>query len=485
LSISPRSDSTMLIGLEVGAEFWHDNSSNVVESGPTTLAGLRTERVWDSTTLGNGTILAACESGLMSTSSTVDGVTRIGSSHPVLGAPCRSILTESDNSFLVGTMRGLCRVSNGEILDILRADGTPLGYVYTLVRDVHLRIWIGTLGSGLWCFDQHTMTPFSGPGLRETGNTTAISFDSKGNAVVLQDNRIVYCNMDENGELHVLSVEETNDSISGWACAHDATDSLWIGSPNGLKQYAANTRELARHVSSWFGADGWEFTTSRSLRIDPTGRIWCGVSSGLLVVDPALLPAENDTPDAEIADIVWSLPDDDLTPQQYYEPDRIHRAFTLPDGKWTIEVSFRTCWYIDESSVTFRYRLTGFDRDWTHPRYHTARYSSLPPGTYTLEVQAHAALVGWGPITELLTLQITRGRGARKRPPSGWASLTPTELRVVELVIEGLTNPRIAEEMFIARGTVKVHLGNVFAKVGVSSRAELAAMGVRRSKSDE
>ncbi len=74
----------------------------------------------------------------------------------------------------------------------------------------------------------------------------------------------------------------------------------------------------------------------------------------------------------------------------------------------------------------------------------------------------------------------SRARGERKRPSSGWASLTPTELRVVELVAEGLTNPQIAAKMFVARGTVKVHLGHIFTKLDVTSRSELAAQAARR-----
>jgi DNA-binding CsgD family transcriptional regulator len=35
--------------------------------------------------------------------------------------------------------------------------------------------------------------------------------------------------------------------------------------------------------------------------------------------------------------------------------------------------------------------------------------------------------------------------------------------------------------MFIARGTVKVHLGHIFSKLGVTTRAELAAAATRRS----
>ena len=78
---------------------------------------------------------------------------------------------------------------------------------------------------------------------------------------------------------------------------------------------------------------------------------------------------------------------------------------------------------------------------------------------------------------------VSRARGSRRRPSSGWQSLTPTEHRVVELVTEGLTNPQIAEQMFIARGTVKVHVSHILAKLGVTNRAELAAMAMRRSAS--
>jgi len=79
---------------------------------------------------------------------------------------------------------------------------------------------------------------------------------------------------------------------------------------------------------------------------------------------------------------------------------------------------------------------------------------------------------------------VSRARGERKRPSVGWASLTPTERRVVELVAEGLTNPQIAQQMFIARGTVKVHVSHVFAKLGLSNRAELAALATRRSRGE-
>ena len=67
-----------------------------------------------------------------------------------------------------------------------------------------------------------------------------------------------------------------------------------------------------------------------------------------------------------------------------------------------------------------------------------------------------------------------RSRGARRRPATGWASLTPTELEVVRLAVEGLSNPEIGARLFMSRGTVKTHLGHVFGKLDVANRTELA-----------
>jgi predicted ATPase/class 3 adenylate cyclase/DNA-binding CsgD family transcriptional regulator len=75
---------------------------------------------------------------------------------------------------------------------------------------------------------------------------------------------------------------------------------------------------------------------------------------------------------------------------------------------------------------------------------------------------------------------VRRARGSRKRPSSGWESLTPTELEIVHHATVGLTNPEIAKRMFISRGTVKVHLSHIYAKLGVRNRSEVAAEATRR-----
>lgn len=87
-------------------------------------------------------------------------------------------------------------------------------------------------------------------------------------------------------------------------------------------------------------------------------------------------------------------------------------------------------------------------------------------GAWRDEARLAAIMRGYG---------LKRGaRGIRRRPASGWASLTPSEVDVVRLVVEGLSNPVIGHRLFISRHTVETHLRHVFAKVGASSRTELA-----------
>jgi predicted ATPase/class 3 adenylate cyclase/DNA-binding CsgD family transcriptional regulator len=76
--------------------------------------------------------------------------------------------------------------------------------------------------------------------------------------------------------------------------------------------------------------------------------------------------------------------------------------------------------------------------------------------------------------TEEAIAYAQRGRGQRKRPASGCSSLTPTERDVVRLVSEGLANNDIAARLFVSPRAVQTHLTHVYAKLGLTSRVQLA-----------
>lgn len=72
-------------------------------------------------------------------------------------------------------------------------------------------------------------------------------------------------------------------------------------------------------------------------------------------------------------------------------------------------------------------------------------------------------------------------QGPRKRT----YNLTPRELDIISAIVDGYTNKDIAEKFSIAEQTVKHHLGNIFDKLGVSNRLELALYAVNHHLVDE
>jgi DNA-binding CsgD family transcriptional regulator len=71
-------------------------------------------------------------------------------------------------------------------------------------------------------------------------------------------------------------------------------------------------------------------------------------------------------------------------------------------------------------------------------------------------------------------------RAGRRRPSTGWESLTPTELQVADLVGQGLTSPQVAARLYISPRTVQTHVSHILRKLGLRSRVELAAALSRR-----
>ena len=67
--------------------------------------------------------------------------------------------------------------------------------------------------------------------------------------------------------------------------------------------------------------------------------------------------------------------------------------------------------------------------------------------------------------------------------PSGGAAeafdLTPREQEVLALLIQGLTNPEIADRLVVSRSTAKAHVSNILSKMGVTNRAEAISLALQ------
>jgi NarL family two-component system response regulator LiaR len=87
--------------------------------------------------------------------------------------------------------------------------------------------------------------------------------------------------------------------------------------------------------------------------------------------------------------------------------------------------------------------------------------------------EAHAGKPTLAPEAAQALIQATR------QPRKLGFDLTDRELDVLALMVEGLTNPQIAERLFVSRSTVKFHVSNILSKLAASSRTEAVSLALQ------
>ncbi|HUV25731.1 MAG TPA: response regulator transcription factor [Anaerolineales bacterium] len=80
-----------------------------------------------------------------------------------------------------------------------------------------------------------------------------------------------------------------------------------------------------------------------------------------------------------------------------------------------------------------------------------------------------------------LSPEVTQGLITSGRKPQVGQDLSPRELEVLALMVEGLTNPEIAERLSISRATASSHVSHILQKLDVSNRAEAIVLAVRNN----
>jgi DNA-binding NarL/FixJ family response regulator len=75
-----------------------------------------------------------------------------------------------------------------------------------------------------------------------------------------------------------------------------------------------------------------------------------------------------------------------------------------------------------------------------------------------------------------IAMAVASGDDAVAENPGG---LTPREVQVLGLLVDGLSDREIAERLFVSRHTAANHVGSILSKLGVPSRAAAAAWAVR------
>jgi signal transduction histidine kinase len=349
-----------------------------VRSGETTelLRSLDGIKTWDLIDY-KGSIWAATDAGLMQLTDPQSAV-RHGSGNEILNAAGRVFAIIGEDLW-VGTVRGLVRGrGDGSWETAPTTGGDRPGYVYAIVPFGDNEAWVGTIGQGLWLWNGAHLQRAAIEGLPERGNTYAIALAPDGQMAISQDDRIYLVN---DGTAHGIPRVST-DSVAAWSLQFGA-DSLWAGSSSGLLQLAANDGQLQHRYTYGLGLPADEFTTSRSLLVEGEV-VYAATARGLASLRPAAIVAKSSPPEVALSGIAWR--------------NAKTADGTVAYGNWTADVHFYAPWFFDERALQFRYRLSGFDDEWTDAgALPVAHFTGLPAGRYSLIAQAFSPLTGWGP----------------------------------------------------------------------------------------
>jgi DNA-binding NarL/FixJ family response regulator len=100
-----------------------------------------------------------------------------------------------------------------------------------------------------------------------------------------------------------------------------------------------------------------------------------------------------------------------------------------------------------------------------------AHRPGLAPEAAAAELTAEAAAGRLDPDAVRAVIEAAGQRAAPVRRPAG---LTARQVEVLRLVARGLSNPQIARELVVSRRTAEHHVQDIYARIGVSSRAAAA-----------
>jgi ligand-binding sensor domain-containing protein len=289
--------------------------------------------------LANGSVLSIDGDQATVWLATLGGVTALGDDgkgraqvQPELGTSyVYKVFTDSKGRVWFGTDgKGLGVLENGALRFYKEAKGKALKTIYSIAEDRQGRIWFSTDQQGLFSFD-------------------GIDFQNFTTKNGLHSQRITGLAADGNGRI-LIGYEDGFDLLNP-----ERVDHLMFCGPNiGAPDMGVNLNALCR---------------------DAQGNVWLGGKDGMLRV-AAYDESFVDDPQPGITAVSVLLKSVDFLHNNVFSHSENYFIF-----------NFAGLWFTHPESVSYRYKLEGFDPDWKISKDHLASYPSLPPGRYTFRVQ--------------------------------------------------------------------------------------------------
>ena len=198
--------------------------------------------------------------------------------------------------------------------------------------------------------------------------------------------------VDNGGHLAIRTFTEKDGLGSDKALfvGADVGGRIWYGSDRGVDIYNG---VRWHHYDQQDGLI-WDDCDAASFLADPDGSVWIGTSGGLSHFRPALSPASA-PPKVEITEA--NIGGHQIDPSQ---------PVSVRHGHAPLLAFFAALTFVDERTVRSRYRLAGFADEWVETSLRQLEYANLPPGQYTLEVEARSAEGEWSQNPARMSIEV-------------------------------------------------------------------------------
>lgn len=340
-----------------------------------------------------------------------------------------SLESDHNGDLWIGTKRGLNRLHNDQVLaSYTRANGLPGSEIHSLFEDREGTLWIGT-DKGIARFQngQFVSTPLGtaanpdlvlalagGRTVRVFASTDAPALytlrDQAFTPYALGVTRAVDCFFLDHAQ-HTAWMGTLGSGLLRWKNGNiarvrvrdglydnriydildDDRGNFWIASSKGI--FRVNRSGLdaladgkIRSVNSMPFSTGQLRFECRS-GVQPAacrtrdGRLWFSTTNGLVMIDPANLTQNSVPPPVQITAVLVNG-----------EPISLSRPLNLKPEQKNVEIRYAGLTFVSPQKTTFRYKLVGFDKEWTEAgTRRQAFFTNLPPKHFQFLVYAQNA----------------------------------------------------------------------------------------------
>ena len=303
----------------------------------------------------------------------------------------RSLLVDGDGSLWIGTRHGLAHLTGSpahiQLETFTQANGLGSDLVGAMARDSRGDLWVATF-AGLSRLTHGKIVNYTTADGLSSNVITAITVDHAGALLVGTQDK----GWDEwDGARFAADAQSSAQGAAIHAILDDGHWHLWFATGDGLARCGlfTPTRNLLQadcgHLVAFGTADGLR-SRETAINSHPSawrshdGHLWFATPKGLVEVDPEHFPINGIPPPVAIERFTVDDVDQALHPGGTLEVGAGHVHF---------QFDYAAMSFVAPQKVRYRYKLEGFDRDWTDagPR-RAAYYTAIPHGHYTFRVQA-------------------------------------------------------------------------------------------------